>query len=155
MPGTWLQVRHFQQELEYSCVAACVRIVLAHFGEVREEADLRSLLDTQPSGTRAGNIMWLSSAEFAVFARSSTQADLEKALADNQPPIIFLKTGPLGYWSVDIAHAVVLAGMDSQTVALNDPFFADAPQSTALSNFEKAWAETSQFAVFLRPRPMK
>ena len=29
MPSGWLSVPHFQQELEYSCVAACVRIVLA------------------------------------------------------------------------------------------------------------------------------
>src|SRR5947208_8084374 len=60
MPSSWLNVPHFQQEHEYSCVAACVRRVLAHFGESRTEAELRSLLDTQPTGTRAGNVMRLS-----------------------------------------------------------------------------------------------
>ena len=48
MPSNLLNVPHFQQELEYSCVAACVRMVLAHFGDLRSEADLRALLDTQP-----------------------------------------------------------------------------------------------------------
>jgi hypothetical protein len=25
MPSSWLNVPHFQQEFEYSCVAACIR----------------------------------------------------------------------------------------------------------------------------------
>src|SRR6266511_1016780 len=60
MPSGWLSVPHFQQEFEYSCVAACVRMVLAHYGDVRIEAELRLFLDTQPTGTRAGNVMRLS-----------------------------------------------------------------------------------------------
>jgi ABC-type bacteriocin/lantibiotic exporter with double-glycine peptidase domain len=60
MPSAWLSVPHFQQELEYSCVAACARMVLAHHGDSRPEADLRLLLGTQPTGTRAGNLMRLS-----------------------------------------------------------------------------------------------
>src|SRR5712692_1893993 len=60
MPSSWLNVPHFQQELEYSCVAACARMVLAHHGDIRTEAELRLLLDTQSTGTRAGNLMRLS-----------------------------------------------------------------------------------------------
>ena len=43
MPSGWLSVPHFQQELEYSCVAACARMVLAYYGDVRSEAELRLL----------------------------------------------------------------------------------------------------------------
>ena len=69
MPSSWLNVPHFQQELEYSCVAACVRMVLAHSGDIRTEAELRLLLDTQPTGTRAGNLMRLSGSAFEVQLR--------------------------------------------------------------------------------------
>jgi hypothetical protein len=55
MPSSWLSVPHFQQELEYSCVAACARMVLAQYGDIRTETELRLLLDTQPTDTRAGN----------------------------------------------------------------------------------------------------
>ncbi len=51
MPSSWLNVPHFPQEYEYSCVAACVRMVLAHYGDVRSEGELRSLLDSRPTGT--------------------------------------------------------------------------------------------------------
>src|SRR5262245_23630455 len=102
MPASWLNVPPFRQELEYSCVAACTRMVLAHYGDLRTEADLRLLLDTQPTGTRAGNLMRLSGADLEVHLRASNLLELRKALADNEPPIVFLKTGPLEYWQMDI-----------------------------------------------------
>src|SRR5260370_35591497 len=79
MPNSWLNVPHFQQEFDYSCVAACVRMVLAHHGDLRAEAELRSLLDTQPTGTRAGNIMRISGTTFEVYLRASNMAELQKA----------------------------------------------------------------------------
>jgi ABC-type bacteriocin/lantibiotic exporter with double-glycine peptidase domain len=152
MPSSWLNVPHFQQEHEYSCVAACLRMVLAHHGDTRTEADLRLLLDTQPTGTRAGNVMRLSGPAFEVSLRPSNLVELQKVLGDHQPAIVFLKTGPLEYWSMDIFHTAVLVGLDGLTVALHDPFFATAPQTTSLQSFEKAWAQTGQFTAFLRPR---
>jgi ABC-type bacteriocin/lantibiotic exporter with double-glycine peptidase domain len=152
MPSSWLNVPHFQQEHDYSCVAACLRMVLAHYGDSRTEADLRSLLDTQPTGTRAGNVMRLSGSAFEVSLRPSNLVELQKGLGDHQPAIVFLKTGPLEYWGMDIFHTAVLVGLDALTVALHDPFFATAPQTTSLQSFEKAWAQTGQFTAFLRPR---
>ena len=152
MPNSWLNVPHFQQEFEYSCVAACVRMVLAHYGDLRTQAELRSLLDTQPTGTRAGNMMWLSGPAFEVYLRPSNVAELQQVLADNQPTIVLLQTGFLEYWNMDIFHTAVLVGHDPASVALNDPYFPTAPQTTSLESFEKAWAQTGQFAAFLRPR---
>src|SRR5437763_10582327 len=95
MPSGWLNVPHFRQELEYSCVAACARMVLAHHNDIRSEADLRLLLATQPTGTRAGNLVRLAGPAFEVYLRPSNLVELETALADNQPPLAFLKTGSL------------------------------------------------------------
>ena len=152
MPSNWLNVPHFQQEFDYSCVAACARMILAHYGDIRTETELRSLLDTRPTGTRAGNLMRLSGPALEVYLRSSNLVDLEKSLAANQPPIVFLKTGSLEYWTVDIFHTVVLVGVDPSAAALFDPYIATAPQKTSLQSFEKAWAQTGQFTAFLRPR---
>jgi len=142
MPSSSFKVPFFQQELEYSCAAACVRMVLAHHGDSRTEAELRLLLDTQPTGTRAGNLMRLSGPGFEVYLRPSSLAELQMVLSENQPPIVFLKTGYLEYWDMDIFHVVVVIGLDATAVALHDPYFARAPQPTSLPSFEKAWAET-------------
>ena len=53
---------------------------------------------------------------------------------------------------MDIFHSGVLIGLDATTVALNEPYFATAPQTTSLQTFEKAWAATGQLAAFIRPR---
>jgi ABC-type bacteriocin/lantibiotic exporter with double-glycine peptidase domain len=127
-------------------------MILAHYGDMRTEADLRLLLDTQLTGTRAGNIMRLSGDRFEVHLRSSNVSELQKALSDNQPPVVFLKTGSLDYWKIDIFHTVVLIGLNPLAAALHDPYFATAPQTPSLQNFEKAWAQTGQFTAFLRPR---
>jgi hypothetical protein len=127
-------------------------MVLAHYGDRRTEAELRLLLDTQPGGTRVGNVMRLSGPAFEVYLRPSGLAELPTILAEYQPVIVFLKTGFLGYWSMDIAHAAVVIGLDATTVALNDPYFATAPQTTSLPSFEKAWAETGQLTALIRPR---
>jgi hypothetical protein len=109
-------------------------------------------LDTKLTGTRAGNIMRLSADAFEVHLRSSNLAELQKVLSDNQPPIVFVKTGPLDYWKMDIFHTVVLVDLDPLAAALHDPYFAAAPQTTSLQSFEKAWAQTGQFTAFLRRR---
>lgn len=152
MPSAWLSVPHYQQELEHSCLAACVRMVLAHFGDVRPEAELRSLLGTTPAGTRAGNVMRVSSPAFEVYIRPSNVTELQQALADQHPVIVYLQTGVLKYWNADAAHTAVVIGIDADSVTLNDPFFTTAPQTTSLETFEEAWAGQNRGVAFIRPR---
>jgi predicted double-glycine peptidase len=77
---------------------------------------------------------------------------MQSMLADQHPAIVFLKTGALEYWNMDIFHTAVLIGLDGATVALHDPYFATGPQSIPLQSFEKAWAATGQSAALIRPR---
>jgi ABC-type bacteriocin/lantibiotic exporter with double-glycine peptidase domain len=127
-------------------------MVLAHYGDMRTEAELRLLLDTQPTGTRAGNIMRISGPTFEVYLRASNVAELQKVLAENQPAIVFMETGALEYWKADIFHTAVLVGLDTVNTAFNDPYFATPPQITSFQSFEKAWSQTGQFTAFIRPR---
>jgi hypothetical protein len=127
-------------------------MVLAHYGDVRTEAELRTLLATQPTGTRAGNLMRLSGPDWEIYLRPSNLPELRQVLAAGQPPVVFLQTGGLEYWGSDIFHAAVMVGLDATTAFLHDPFFGTAPQTTSLQTFEKAWAQTGQFAALIRPR---
>jgi ABC-type bacteriocin/lantibiotic exporter with double-glycine peptidase domain len=127
-------------------------MVLAHYGASRTEAELRLLLDTQPTGTRAGNLMRLSEPAFEVYLHSSNLVELHRVLADQQPPIVFLKTGSLEYWGMDIFHTAVLVGLNTASAALNDPYFSAAAQVASLQNFEKAWAQSGHLTAFIRPR---
>jgi ABC-type bacteriocin/lantibiotic exporter with double-glycine peptidase domain len=152
MPGALLNVPHFKQEFNYSCIAASARMVLAHHGRIVTESDLRNLLETQPTGTRARNLESLAGLGFDVHLDSSSLTNLREALAAELAPIVFVDTGQLDYWEIDCAHVAVIVGIDDEAVYLNDPFFESAPQRTSLPQFLHAWALNSHLAAIIRPR---
>ena len=152
MPNGWLNVPHFRQEFNYSCVAACIRMVMAHYGRNESEDNVRQLLGTTSRGTRAAHVTNIIQLGFDVRFGVSNLPQLQAMLAANVPPIIFLLTGMLDYWETNDAHAVVLIGVDAASVHLNDPFFDIFPQQTPLANFQQAWAMTGHLAAFIRPQ---
>jgi plasmid stability protein len=101
MPSGWLNVPHCRQELNHSCMAACVRMVLAQHGRSVPEADLRQLLGTKLSGTAARNLTAVASLGFDVQLTPSNLTHLRDVLAAGLPPIVFLNTGSLntGRWT--------------------------------------------------------
>jgi ABC-type bacteriocin/lantibiotic exporter with double-glycine peptidase domain len=114
-------------------------MVLAYHGRVHSEGEIRQLLQTGPRGTPARNIANVASLGFEVEVKFSNAAELAAALLAGTPPIVYLDTGSLDYWSVDCSHVAVLVGMEVATVLLNDPAFDSAPQKAALANFLQAW----------------
>ena len=151
MPVASLSVPHHKQEQRSSCLAACVRMVLAHYGHSRTEGELRQLLGTGPHGTPAREILRVGPLGFDVRLQSSSLAELGAALLAGSPPIVFLETGSLDYWSIDCSHVAVLVGLDIAAVSLNDPFFDTGPQQTSLAGFQAAWALNQHLAAFIRP----
>jgi ABC-type bacteriocin/lantibiotic exporter with double-glycine peptidase domain len=153
MPNGWLNVPHCKQESNYSCVAACVRMVLAHLGRELSEGELCRLMGTGPHGTPARNLKAVASQGFDVQLAPANLSQLRDALAAGIPPIVFLDTGPLNYWQTDCAHVAVVVGADDTSVWLNDPFFDTAPQQASMSGFLQAWALNGHLTAILRPRP--
>jgi len=152
MPVISLNVPHYKQEFPYSCIPACVRMVLAHYGRLCTEDELRQLLGTGPHGTRARDILRVSALGYDVQLVSSNLAELATALVNGCPPIVFLQTTFLDYWSQHCDHVAVVVGLDVNAVFLNDPYFDTAPQQTSLSGFQQAWASNDCLAVFIRPQ---
>jgi ABC-type bacteriocin/lantibiotic exporter with double-glycine peptidase domain len=126
-------------------------MVLAHHGQSVPEADLRHLLRSKASGTPARNLLAAVALGLEIQLGASNLAQVRAALAAGEPPIVFLDTGALEYWSIDCAHTAAVVGVDVTTVYLNDPFFDSAPQQTSLVNFLKAWACNRHHAAFLQP----
>src|ERR1700722_15595029 len=116
-----LNVPHYKQEFPYSCAAACARMVLAHYGCVRTEDELRYVLGTTANGTPARAFSALISLGFDVQLRFTHLGELSTLLATGVPPIVFVNTGSLDYWSFDCAHILVVVGLDVTTVSVNDP----------------------------------
>jgi ABC-type bacteriocin/lantibiotic exporter with double-glycine peptidase domain len=127
-------------------------MVLAHLGKVHSEAELRNLLGTGPDGTRARNLLSLSTLDIDTQLEPMNFSQLTEALAAGTPPLVFVETGLLGYWSLDCSHVAVVVGITENIVYLNDPFFDSAPQQTSLAGFQQAWALNGHLAAVIRPR---
>lgn len=128
-------------------------MVLAHFGRTCSEDDLRQLLGTGPQGTTARAILRVATLGFDVQLRFTNLGELTAALKAGTPPIVFVNTGFLDYWSMDCAHVLVVTGIDGTSVLVNDPQLDSAPQTTSLSGFHQAWAANRCLAAFIRPLP--
>jgi ABC-type bacteriocin/lantibiotic exporter with double-glycine peptidase domain len=69
---------------------------------------------------------------------------LRTHLENGLPPVVFVNTDLLSYWSEKTGHAVVVVAIEQDRVYVNDPKFADAPKVIPLVEFESAWIEQYQ-----------
>jgi len=85
-----------------------------------------------------------------VSFRRGTANDLRDAVARNLPPIVFVRTDQLPYWTVDTQHALLVSGYDEETFLLNDPAFS-APQCVTILELMLAWDEfDNRYALIAR-----
>src|SRR5258708_6327508 len=149
MSAVSLNVPHYKQEFPYSCAAACSRMVLAHYRCDHPEDELRQLLGTTPHGTPARALLRLAPLGVDVQLRFAHLGELSSLLEAGVPPIVFVNTGFLDYWTYDCAHVLVVVGLEVTTVAVNDPLMDSGPRQTSLSGFHAAWAANKCLLVTL------
>lgn len=152
MPDHLLPVPHFRQSNEASCLAACARMVLAHAGDKRSEAELIHLFDLDAAlGAPASRLLRLERLGYRVLYDSVSLSLLRNALDREIPPIVLLKTGFLGYWSENVSHACVLVGLTDRSAYLLDPWLAFSPTEITLTEFMAAWTEMDYLAAIISP----
>src|SRR5205807_4926843 len=148
-----LSVPHFKQEFPFSCLAACVRMVLTYYGRACSEDEVRQLLGTGPQGTSARAILRVAALRFDVQLRFTNLGELNAALNAGTPPVVFVNTGDLDYWSFDCAHVLVVVGMGPASVWETIRQLASERRPTCWPAFHKAWQRSGGRREFLVPRP--
>jgi ABC-type bacteriocin/lantibiotic exporter with double-glycine peptidase domain len=128
-------------------------MVLAYWGIERKQTDLAKTLELIPGAGVPGNRMKkLASRRLEVHYGSGHLPDLSTALEQGIPPIVLVQTSELPYWQQATAHAVVLLGLDNQTVLLHDPAIDQGETEVSLGDFELAWDEMANLYALLRKR---
>lgn len=143
------------QETEYSCGAACLRMVLEHLGVVRTEAELRVLTDSEyesafyPGGARA---LGLVDAAKELGFPDTTKENLEfqellRILSQGRFPIVYLgirlRPGtPLQ------SHAVVVTEIGDEGVRLLDPVRGEVTDT--VEDFNQMWSLRRGLTILVR-----
>lgn len=137
-----LSIPHFQQSADGYCLSACARMVLAYLGIKRSEAQVRKALGAEAWGTPTFAIQRLASAKLEIIYREWSIAELLSTLTAGQPVIVFVRTGFLGYYSEDFAHALVVVGASpEQQFWVHDSGQPSGPIIVAWDGLLAAWAE--------------
>jgi ABC-type bacteriocin/lantibiotic exporter with double-glycine peptidase domain len=110
-----------KQETLYSCVPACLHMVLGSFGVDISESELRTRCDCTPYGTDA--LMAVDAARALGFVKTAkytlSLAELQRVVTDGHCPIVFVDLNPID--GLDAIHAMVVADVSGQEVVVLDP----------------------------------
>jgi len=148
-----LAIPHRTEEFSGGCLPACCQMALAFFDIARSQKQIATQIGhIEGAGTPARNVARLS--VFGVDAQyieSGTLSDLCKGVETGAVIIVFVRTGELPYWDKDTPHALVVVGIETDIIYVNDPAFENAPIAMAIGDFVLAWDEFgNQYAIVRR-----
>lgn len=153
LPLILLPVNPIKQHTPGECLPVCVKMVLDYLRIQCEYHQLVRTLGTHSGyGTPFSHIQALQKLGVSVRYQTGTLQDLYIALQQGWPAIVPVQTGELPYWeNVRVRHAVVVVGMDSESIYLNDPEFDNGPIQASLGDFDLAWFEQEEIYAILAP----
>jgi len=142
-----------QQEQDYSCVPACIRIVLHHLGDDFSEAEIGSTCKTTQRGTdqddaAQGLAHW---GYEAIKLDGATVDDLVQFLRQNHPVIVFLSVKHLPYGGHSGMHSVVVNGFKTNEVSFIDPARSEEI-AVSLETFLNAWLSRGGLGLVIKAR---
>ena len=140
--AAYLSLPHKAQKGDGYCLPACVQMVLAYLGISRSQESIGQELGLNPPfGVRHSNINKLASSKIKVTYEAGTLEDIHGWLDQNAPAIVFVQAGELLPWlGHHFQHAVVVVGIDGQTVYVMDPALDAGPTPIDEQAFMLAWS---------------
>lgn len=143
-----LRLSHVRQQQQADCLVACAAMALAYLQIPVSYTHIRQILGTRAEGTPFHRLERLHATGVKVTRGEGSLAVLGAYVAAGFPIIVDIDTSELPYWQMrtDIlevekatSHALVVAGIEDQTVFVYDPDSEHGPQAINLGDFELAW----------------
>lgn len=133
---------YYPQETDFSCAVACFRMVLAAYGIIKSETELRVLCDCTILGTSA--LALIQAARELGFTASRKYSlrleDLRDFTAQGYFPIVY------GVMTADV-HSLVITAVSESDVAVLDPKVG--ARRIALAEFSELWLPMKNLAVVI------
>lgn len=137
-----ISLTYFPQSADGQCLPACARMLLAYLGLLMSESEVAKVLEAKSYGAPSFAVKRLRNLGFVVDYREWSIAEVTAALQDKKPVLIFVRTGFLEYWHEDVAHALIIVGVESERQFwVNDPTREEAPLAVSWDGLLAAWGE--------------
>jgi ABC-type bacteriocin/lantibiotic exporter with double-glycine peptidase domain len=145
---------YYKQETEYSCMVACLRMVLEHLGVVRTEKELRVLTDSDfdsphhPGGTEARHVV--DAARELGFVNTNknnlTLQELVAVVIQGRFPIVQIGIG-LPPSTLVQPHAVVIVKINERGVLMLDPARGEIVHTQ--EEFDQMWRRQRGLTILI------
>ncbi len=148
-----LELPIFQQQTSYTCLPACLRMVLQYYDHALPEENIASACQVNRRGTRFDlAAKYVRALGFAItHFKNGGLHDLFEYLAQGQPVIVALGAEHLPYANDRTAHAVVVNGLAGDEVIFIDPALGKETRLTSLMFFRAWTARGCAGLVLARP----
>ena len=147
-----LPISLHRQRRQADCLAACAAMLLDYWQIPASYDSLVQVLQIGQAGAPFRNLGNLERLGVSVRIEQGQLETLRALIENDQPPIVFVTTQELSYWSEATNHALVVAGLDDDFIYVNDPSLPDAPQIIDLAEFDLAWLEMDEFYALIQPK---
>ena len=108
---------YFRQAYPFSCVPACLRMILASYNFEISETELRSLCECDETGTTPSNAVKAAvECKFDAYRAELTFEELEDLIRQNITPIVFTRVAE----NANYSHAVVVYKISKKKVFVLD-----------------------------------
>ncbi len=125
----------FPQAYPFSCVPACLRMVLNTLGCEKSEPEIRSLCDCDETGTSPSNAVEAAvRLGFNTYQANLTFEELKDLVSQNIMPIVFTKVAE----NVNYSHAIIVYKISNKKVFVIDPEIGE--RKFDINQFTEIWS---------------
>ena len=141
-----------QQEKTYTCLPACLRIVLRYSGTSLTEEEIAQICHTTQAGTTlADAVHAVHSLSFkATRIQDATLEDLMHSLSHNEPVIVLVGVEHLPYGDFG-THAVTVCGFEGDEILYIDPALGQEVRLDIVT-FLNAWRSRGRRGLVVHSR---
>lgn len=125
---------HFFQTYPFSCVPACIKMVLASLDFEISEPELRNLCECDETGTALSRaVKAVNECGFDAYQAELIFEELEDLISERLTPIVYLRVSE----TADYSHAVVVYQISKKKIFVLDPAIGEREIDKDL--FEEYW----------------
>ena len=143
----------FMQQTPYTCLPACVRIVLYYYQQEFSEEAIAKACQVNRRGTRFDQVVkFIQSIGLEITRiKEGNLNDIFDHLIEKKPVIVGLGAEYLPYAKTRSTHAVVICGLEGNQVIFIDPALGKEVKLDSLT-FYHAWTARGRSGLTIEPK---
>ena len=140
------KLKWYKQEKPYSCIPACIRMILEYHDIVESETALRFKCKSKMSGTHPLNaVACCKSYGLDCYIDSLDLMDLKNLLNDDILPIVNIFKREADVW---YSHCVIISNIEHEQIEIVDP--EDGFHKFPTVKFDELWSFANRMAIIVK-----